>query len=96
METAEIAAAAIGRALDRDDLSLLHHLPLEIERALKPRYLGYQRAESWMSHPWVADQLSRLARRRPIIRRAAAGILNETVDPRAVFSLRGLLTALFR
>jgi geranylgeranyl reductase family protein len=96
METAEIAAATIGRALDRDDLSLLHLLPLEIERALKPRYLGYERAESWMSYQWVADQLARLARRRAIIRRAAAGILNETVDPRAVFSLRGLLTALFR
>ena len=96
METAEIAAAVIGRAFDGDDLSLLDQLPLEIERRLKPRYLGYERAELWMSHRWVADQLARLARRRAIIRRAAAGILDETVDPRAVFSLRGLLAALFR
>jgi hypothetical protein len=44
----------------------------------------------------VADLLARLARRRPAVRRAAAGILAETVDPRAVFSWRGVLAALLR
>jgi hypothetical protein len=30
------------------------------------------------------------------MRRAVEGLLNETIDPRAVFSLRGLLRSLVR
>jgi len=96
METAEIAAELIDEALDRDCPAELRRLGQEVHRRLKPRYEGYERAEAWMSRPWTADLLAWLARWRPGVRSAAAGILDETVDPRAVFSWRGLAATLLR
>jgi hypothetical protein len=55
---------------------------------------GYQLAERWLSHSWLGDMLARLARRNQRLRLRLGGILGESVDPREVFSLRGLITAM--
>ena len=94
METGELAARTVRDAIEHRDPSRLHHFGARIEREFGPRYLGYRAAERWLSRPWITDIFARRARESDFLRSALGGILNETIDPRTVFSLRGLTRAL--
>ncbi len=91
MESAELAALRVHEALTTDNPAPLDQLPTMLERDLRHRYLGYQVAESWASHAWLTDMLARRIQASPRLTRAAAGVLNEHVDPRVVFRWRNLL-----
>ena len=91
METGEIAAEVAHDALTSGDLSRLGEFPHRIERELKPKFLGYRIAENWFSRPWLNDFVARRIRSSRFLQELVAGIVNETVDPREVFSLRGML-----
>lgn len=91
METGEIAAEVAHEALASGDLSRLSEFPDRIERELKPKFLGYRIAENWFSRPWLNDFVARRIRSSRFLQELVAGIVNETVDPREVFSLRGML-----
>ena len=96
METGELAAEALGEALDTDDPGCLDRFPSTVKAVLEPKYLGYRSAERWLARPWVTDLLAWRARRSRFLRSALPGILNETIDPRTVFSIGGLARSLFR
>ena len=95
METGELAAEALGEALDTDDPGCLDRFPSTVKAVLEPKYLGYRSAERWLARPWVTDLLAWRTRRSRFLRRALPGILNETIDPRTVFSIGGLARSLF-
>lgn len=57
-------------------------------------YRGYAAAERWLTRPLVSELIARGARRRPSLQRQIEGMVDETVDPRRLFSLRGVLGAL--
>ncbi len=94
METGVLAAEALDAALaqngDRPLAAFTHRLQAE----LAPKYLGYSRAERWLEWPRVGDFVIRTARRSAFMREAIIGILDERVDPRTVFSVRGVLHAI--
>lgn len=92
MESAEIAAEVIGDALDTGDLEGLALYPTRLE-TLRSRYVGYQIAERWMRSAFLSNLIARRVRRNGRLRAAAAGVLNETVDPTRIFSARALLTS---
>ncbi len=94
METAELGAEAVEEALAANDTAPLAELPARIA-GLAPRYAGYAVAQRWLSRPLVCDLVARRALKSGTLRRNAAGILNETIDPREVFSVRGLLRSLW-
>lgn len=94
METGERAAAAVVRALERDDPGELDRYAEEVEEHLRPRYAGYLAAQRWLSRPWLNDLVARRARRNRFLRDAARDMVAETADPRVVFSWRGLLRSL--
>jgi len=94
METAELAAKAIHEALVSGNFDLLKQFPAKLAAELRPRYRGYEIAERWISKPWVSDLIAWRAARSESLRRMISGIMNETVDPGSVFSLRGVLKAL--
>lgn len=96
METAEIAAEVVTDALVADDMRVLDRFPDAIRSRLLPRYRGYHIAEQWLSVPWLNDFVARRAQRSQSLQRAMQGIINETVDPREVFSLRGILASFWR
>jgi geranylgeranyl reductase family protein len=96
METGEIAADISHRALTTGDYSCLGEFPARIERELKPKYSGYLLAEDWLSKPWLNDFMARRIRRSRYLQESIAGIINETADPRAAFSIRGLLRSLMK
>ncbi len=91
METGALAAERVNLALADGTLAPLSELPTIVRTTLEPRYRGYQIAERWLSHAWVSDLLIKRAQRSPSLRQAAAGVLNETVDPSKIFSWRGLM-----
>lgn len=91
METGEIAAEVAHQALESSDFSRLREFPTRIEAELRPKFLGYRIAENWFSRPWLNDFVARRIRRSRFLQELVAGIVNETVDPREVFSLRGML-----
>lgn len=89
METGERAAAVVSRALDAGDLSILATFQNEIE-ALRHHYRGYELAQRWIARPWVGNVVARLARRNRRATACAEAVLNESADPRDIFSLRGI------
>lgn len=91
METGEIAAEVAHQALASGDMSGLRKFPDRIEDELRPKFLGYRIAENWFSRPWLNDFVAGRIRRSRFLQELVAGIVNETVDPREVFSLRGML-----
>jgi flavin-dependent dehydrogenase len=94
METGERAAAVVLCSLDKNDLSALATFPMEVN-ALSMRYHGYELAEQWVASPWLSDLVMSFARRSPYAVRCAEAVLNETADPRDIFSLRGLWNMLW-
>jgi geranylgeranyl reductase family protein len=94
METGELAAATLREALERGDPRCLDRFSTRAQLVLQPKYVGYQAAERWLSKPWITDLLARRARRSHFLRDALSGVLNETIDPRTVFSIGGLFRSL--
>lgn len=94
LETGMAAADALDRFLETEDPAALRAYPAHLAARVAPKYLGYQRAERWLSRPWLNDLLAARARRSPALRRAVQGIFNESVDPRSVFSLGGMWRAM--
>jgi flavin-dependent dehydrogenase len=95
METAELAAKAIAACLKSGSLEELQCLPRRLAQDLLPRYRGYELAEKWLSHPWLNDLIAWRARRSKGLLDLIRGVITETVDPRCVFSVRGVLQSLW-
>jgi menaquinone-9 beta-reductase len=95
MESGEMAAVAVIAALSDQGSNGLEGYARSLDR-MRQRYRGYRIAERWLSRPWLADLLARRAQRSVHIRRAVAGVVAETEDPRAVFSVGGLIRSAWR
>lgn len=91
MESGELAAQVAHKALSSNDYGRLSQYPKLLEVQLKPKFLGYEIAQNWLSYPWVCDLIGDRINRSSFLKDAATGILNETVDPREVFSISGVL-----
>ena len=70
-------------------------IPDTLEQRLRHRYMGYVIAENWLSRPWLNDLVAARARKSRYMSAALAGIINETADPRAAFSVQGILKSMF-
>ncbi|MEJ2367409.1 MAG: geranylgeranyl reductase family protein [Acidobacteriota bacterium] len=95
METGEMAARALNACLEKDDSAALESYWKALERDLAKKYVGYRIAERWLSREWIANFFARRARRSRFLQKAFAGFMNETVDPREVFSVSGILKSYF-
>jgi len=93
METGAIAGRQVCRALQAGDFAPIRHLSRLFQEELSPRYTGYTVAQRWLARPWLTDLLAARISTSRRLRQVAANILNETADPRAVFSWRILLPA---
>lgn len=96
METAELAVEAIELLLETGDAGAVERFGERVRSELGGKYRAYRIAQGWLSRAWVCDLLARRARRSRFLRDSLAGILSETVDPRTVFSTRGVLRSLLR
>ncbi|HEY7545025.1 MAG TPA: geranylgeranyl reductase family protein, partial [Blastocatellia bacterium] len=96
METGEIAARLSDEALRTGDFTRLGEFPHSVERELKPKYMGYLLAERWLARPWLNDFVARRVSRSPYLQECVSGIVNETIDPREVFSLGGVIRSFIK
>jgi menaquinone-9 beta-reductase len=95
METAELASGLASEALTTSKMDCLGTYADTLERELRHRYLGYKIAENWFSNPWINDFMAKRIRRSRYLQEAISGLVNETVDPRKIFSIRGVLQSFF-
>jgi len=96
METGELAAAALEAALATGSHRKLHELPWKVRTELLPRYVGYEIGERWLCHSWLNDFLAWRAHNSPLLQKLLEGIIVERVDPRRLFSMRGILSSWWR
>jgi flavin-dependent dehydrogenase len=94
METAEIASDLVAEALRSGEAGPLAGYGPLLERRLRPKYRGYEAAQRWIARPWLADLIFLRASRSARVRAALEGMLEERVDPSALFSPRGVARAL--
>lgn len=90
LETGWLAADAVDEALRSGSAAAAAAYAAELER-LRPRYAGYETASRWIAIPWLADLVMRRVARSAALRREVRGIIEESVDPRTVFSWRAVV-----
>lgn len=96
METGELAAEVACEALESQNMQHLKTFPERLERELRHKFMGYQIAEDWFSKPWLNDFVARRISKSRFLQESLAGLANETVDPRKIFSMRGILQSFWR
>jgi geranylgeranyl reductase family protein len=94
MESGEMAAEQVGRALETGDARHLDEYARRIDSELRPRFRGYAIAQKWLARPWLNDLVAWRIRRAGYLRDAVRGIVAETVDPAEVFSWRGVVRSI--
>ena len=95
METGELAASVVHEALASNRADYLHVFAQRIEEQVRPRYLGYTAAQNYLSIPWLNNLAIWRASRSRYLGEAFSGIVEDSVDPREVFSVKGLLKSLW-
>ena len=90
METGEIAAKIVHEAFSTNDFSVLRMFGSRVKADIGDMYRGYKVAEGWMTRTWLLNFLARRARRSRFLQKAIAGVLEETVDPGPIFSMRAI------
>jgi geranylgeranyl reductase family protein len=94
MQTGEMAAAAVHAALGAGEPGRLGAFGSRVDGELRPSYAGYAAAQRWLGRAWLADLVARRARRSAYLRASLAGVIDESADPRRVFSAGGVLRSL--
>jgi len=95
METGELAASVAHEALASDRADYLRAFEQRIEEQVRPRYLGYTAAQKYLSMPWLNNLVIWRASRSRYLGKAFSGIVEDSVDPREVFSIKGLWKSLW-
>ncbi len=90
MESGQLAAEAISRALDSNDLSKLSRYHQQIEFEFKTRYQGYRKAERWLARPWLNDFIIKRFGNSRYAKKILADVIAETKNPHDIFSLKGI------
>ncbi|MGD9077954.1 MAG: geranylgeranyl reductase family protein [Desulfobacterales bacterium] len=90
MESGQLAAEAISRALDSNDLSKLSRYHQQIEFEFKNRYQGYRKAEKWLARPWLNDFIIKRFGNSKYAKKILADVIAETKNPHDIFSLKGI------
>jgi flavin-dependent dehydrogenase len=88
MESAMLVAELAGRGVPLPSVGLEYRDA--VQARYRTRFVGYQRAERWMTIPGVADYVARRANRSRWVRERLEGILAERTNPGRILSLRAL------
>jgi len=96
MESGELAAEFVCKALASDDLGILEEYTQQLSNRLKPRYQAYRISQQWITKSWMLDFIFSRARKSAYLMEGLAGIITETHSPREVFSLPGIIKSFWR
>lgn len=99
LESGLVAAEVLAPVLKREPARARDLGPV-YERVFRERhgarYRGYRVAQRWLAWPSVCNFIANRAERGSYVRRQLEGMINESVDPRALFSASGIVRAMFR
>lgn len=96
MESGELAADAVSKALNSDDLSKLSRFGQKIESEFKTLYHGYRLAGRWLGRPWLNNfTVGRLGASR-YAKEILAGVIAENKNPKDIFSINGFLKTFWK
>lgn len=96
MTTGWMAAAAVDRALGEGNREHLAAYVSDLESEIRPRHIGFRRAQAWMSRPWLNDLLAWRMNRSRYLRGVCAGFLGGHGNPRSLYSVRAIFKSFFR
>ena len=96
MESGEMAANVISNYLVSGNFDVLEEYSRLLKHDLEPKYEGYRKAEKWLSKAWINDFLTRRAQKSKYIQECLLGLLEETIDPRNLFSIGGVLNSFLK
>jgi flavin-dependent dehydrogenase len=96
MESGQLAAEAVSKALESDDLSKLSQYDQQIESRFKTRYQAYRMAEKWLARSWLNDFIIGRFGKSRYAKEILAGVIAETKNPQDIFSLKGIIQTLWR
>lgn len=95
MHTGELAAVAISEAIESGDQGRLSDYQRRLDGEIKPLYKGYQFAERWLSRPFLNDFMARRFVRSKYLQRCLREFMEETGDPRRLYSPLGIIRSYF-
>jgi flavin-dependent dehydrogenase len=90
MQTGLLAAECLAR--DPDHAAALYERQLQAR--FRAQFDAYRVAQNWLSFPLVCKLLARRAQHGAYVRSQLEGLLAETVNPRELLSVRGLVRAM--
>jgi len=96
MESGQLAAEAISRALNASDLSELSRYAQQIESEFKTRYRGYRKAEKWLARSWTNDFIIGRCSKSRYAKEILSGIIAETNNPQDILSFKGIVKTLWK
>lgn len=96
MQSGQLAAKAISKALESDDLGQLLQYAQQIDTEFKTRYRSYRRAERWLARPWLNDFILDRCGKSQFAKEILAGIIAETKNPKDIFSFNGMLKTFWK
>lgn len=96
MTTGWLAARAVERALRHGKRELLMDYVSQIESEIRPRHDGFRSAQKWMSRPWLNDLLARRMNRSEYLRNVCADFVNNSCDPRSLYSIKAILKSFYK
>ena len=94
MESGQLAAEAVSRALASNDLNKLSRYYQKIEFEFKTRYQGYRKAEKWLARPRLNDFVIKRFGNSGYAKKVLADVIAETKNPQDIFSLKGIFKSL--
>ena len=83
-----------GGGIARFHGELARHYSTRIRDSFTARFRAYKIAQDWLSSPTVANCLAWRANRSAFVKEQLEGMLQETVDPRQLFSPAGAIRSL--
>ncbi len=91
MSAGAIAAACVGEVLSTGDRRRLEQYPSMLEAKLRPRHRGFDHAQRWVSHRWLADFTAWRIGRSRYLQDACTEFVANSENPRRVYSMKALL-----
>lgn len=96
METGVLAAETVDNALVLGEYDLLREYPVRLENEVKPIYKAYNIAQNWFTNVLLNDLIVRRAQKSKFFRETFEGIISETIDPRKIFSITGVIKSFWK
>lgn len=96
MESGELAAEYIlGRIKLGLPLAPREYYTLLYSK-LSDKYRGYKIAEKWLSNSFLNNYIAKRVQKSTFLHEIAVGIMNESTDPRKIFSFKGLMKSFLK